>query len=124
MESKFVAASQTTARALGVLECLKEIGIKKQMPAVLHVDNQAAFAQLEGENTPGRVKHIDIRHNFVKAFAKKKVLNIKYCETRKMCADILTKRLQVSRLKDVRELVMLSDRLRGNECRKVAGIDG
>ncbi|KAG2886411.1 hypothetical protein PC119_g14784 [Phytophthora cactorum] len=40
----------------------------------MHVDNQVAIAQIEGEDTAGRAKHIDVRFKFVKDFAKKKVL--------------------------------------------------
>ncbi|KAE9329513.1 hypothetical protein PR003_g15543, partial [Phytophthora rubi] len=107
MESEFVAASQTTARMLGIIECLKEIGIKVRIPSLLHVDNQAAIAQLEGEDTTGHAKHIDTRHKFVKDFAKKKVLLINYCESKKMRADVLTKVLPAPRLVELRELVML-----------------
>ncbi|OWZ11064.1 hypothetical protein PHMEG_00015963 [Phytophthora megakarya] len=109
MESEFGAESQTTAELLGVVECLKEIGIKMQEPAVLHVDNKVAIAQLEGKDSSGRAKHIDTRHKFVKDFVKKRVLNVKYCETHKMRADILTKQLPAPRLQEIRPLVMLSE---------------
>ncbi|RAW26932.1 hypothetical protein PC110_g16670 [Phytophthora cactorum] len=72
------------------MECLKEIGLKVREPLVLHVDNQAAIAQLEGEDTSGRAKDIATRHKFVKDFAKKNVLRVEYCESVKMRADILT----------------------------------
>lgn len=51
MEAEFVAASQTTAEMLGIIEFLHEIGLKTRTLSVLHVDNQAAIAQIEGENT-------------------------------------------------------------------------
>ncbi|KAE8884915.1 hypothetical protein PF010_g28249 [Phytophthora fragariae] len=108
MESEFVAASHTTARMLGVIECLKEIGIKVRVPSLLHVDNQAAIAQLKGEDTTGHAKHIDTRHKFVKDFVKKKVLLINYCESKKMRADVLMKVLPAPRLAELRGLVMLS----------------
>ncbi|KAG2853387.1 hypothetical protein PC113_g14215 [Phytophthora cactorum] len=57
----------------------------------MHVDNQVAIAQIEGEDTAGRAKHIDVRFKFVKDFAKKKVLEVRYCESKTMRADILTK---------------------------------
>ncbi|KAG2889566.1 hypothetical protein PC116_g17126 [Phytophthora cactorum] len=73
------------------MECLKAIELKVREALVLHVDNQASIAQLEGEDTSGRAKHIDTRHKFVKDFAKKNVLRVEYCESVKMRADILTK---------------------------------
>lgn len=109
MESEFVAASQTTAEVLGITECLKEVGSKLREPMVLHVDNQAAIAQLEGEDTSGRAKHIDTRHKFVNDFVKKAVLKVEYCESVRMRADILTKPLAAPRLQELRGLVMLSE---------------
>ncbi|GMG15399.1 unnamed protein product [Phytophthora fragariaefolia] len=59
IEAAFVAASQTTAGVLGNVELLQEIDIIPFAPSVLYVDNQAAIAQIEGEVTSGRAKHID-----------------------------------------------------------------
>uniref|UniRef100_A0AAV1SZB4 Polyprotein n=1 Tax=Peronospora matthiolae TaxID=2874970 RepID=A0AAV1SZB4_9STRA len=66
MEAEFVAASQTAAEMMGIIELLKEIGVSVQPDSTLHVDNQAAIAQIKGEDTSGRAKHIDVRLKFVK----------------------------------------------------------
>jgi hypothetical protein len=42
----------------------------KSAISMLHVDNQAAIAQIEGDDTSRRATHIDTRHKFVKDFAK------------------------------------------------------
>uniref|UniRef100_A0AAV1TE48 Polyprotein n=1 Tax=Peronospora matthiolae TaxID=2874970 RepID=A0AAV1TE48_9STRA len=61
MEAEYVAASQTSAEMIGIVELLKEIGVQMQSCTTLHVDNQAAIAQIKGEDTSGRAKHIDVR---------------------------------------------------------------
>uniref|UniRef100_A0AAV1UUA6 Reverse transcriptase Ty1/copia-type domain-containing protein n=2 Tax=Peronospora matthiolae TaxID=2874970 RepID=A0AAV1UUA6_9STRA len=71
MEAEYVAASQTSAEMIGIVELLKEIGVQMQSCTTLHVDNQAAIAQIKGEDTSGRAKHIDVRYKFVKDLAKK-----------------------------------------------------
>ncbi|OWY90531.1 Copia protein [Phytophthora megakarya] len=75
-------------------------------------DYEAAKAdpigQIEGEDASGQAKHIDVRFKFVKNFAKKKVLEVLYCESKSMRADILTKTLPAPRLDDLRDLVMIS----------------
>uniref|UniRef100_A0AAV1U228 Polyprotein n=1 Tax=Peronospora matthiolae TaxID=2874970 RepID=A0AAV1U228_9STRA len=109
MEVKYVAASQTSAEMIGIVELLKEIGVQMQSCTTLHVDNQAAIAQMKGEHTSGRVKHIDVRYKFVKDLAKKDLLTVQYCESKKMRADILTKTLPAPRLSELRGLMMLSD---------------
>ncbi|KAG6609052.1 Integrase catalytic core protein [Phytophthora cinnamomi] len=108
MEAEFVAASQVTAEMLGIVELLSEIGIKVEVPYKLHVDNQAAIKQIEGEDTSGRAKHIDIRLKFIKDLSRNKGLNVSYCESKLMRADILTKTLPALRLEELRVLVMLT----------------
>ncbi|RAW41965.1 hypothetical protein PC110_g1842 [Phytophthora cactorum] len=68
----------TTAEMLGIVELLKEIDVPMKSAAAMHVDNQVAIAQIEGEDTAGRAKHIDVRFKFVKDFAKKKVLEVTF----------------------------------------------
>ncbi|KAE9261643.1 hypothetical protein PF008_g32798 [Phytophthora fragariae] len=107
MEAEFVAASQVTAEMLGIVELLSEIGIKVEVPYKLHVDNQAV-KQIEGEDTSGRAKHIDIRLKFIKDLSRNKGLNVSYRESKLMRADILTKTLPGPRLEELRVLVMLT----------------
>ncbi|KAE8886394.1 hypothetical protein PF007_g12529 [Phytophthora fragariae] len=109
MEAEFVAASQVTAEMLGIAELLKEIGVKAKGVYDLKVDNQAAIKQIKGEDTSGRAKHIDIRYKFVKDLARKEVLDVAYCESKEMRADILTKALPAQRLEELRGLVMLQE---------------
>ena len=61
MEAEFLAASQTAAEMVGILELLKEIGVLIQTGSLLHVGNQAAIAQIKSEDTSDRAKHIDVR---------------------------------------------------------------
>lgn len=63
MEADFVAASPTAAEMMGIMELLKEIVVPILPGSILHVDNQAAIAQVKGENTSGRAKHIDVRYS-------------------------------------------------------------
>ena len=44
MEAKYVAASQTAAEMIGIVELIYEIGVQLQSGTTLHVDNQAAIA--------------------------------------------------------------------------------
>ncbi|POM75393.1 Hypothetical protein PHPALM_7512 [Phytophthora palmivora] len=85
-----------------------EIGLKVKIPYRLRVDNQAAIKQIEGEDTSGRAKHIDIRFKFIKDLSKNKGLEVAYCESKLMRADILTKTLPAPRLEELRALVMLT----------------
>uniref|UniRef100_A0AAV1T2N7 Polyprotein n=1 Tax=Peronospora matthiolae TaxID=2874970 RepID=A0AAV1T2N7_9STRA len=108
MEAEYVAASQTSTEMIGIVELLKEIGVQMQSYTTFDVDYQAAIAQIKGEDTSGRAKHIDVRYKFVKDLAKNDLLTVQYCESKKMRADILTKTLPSHRLSELRGMMMLS----------------
>ncbi|OWZ14944.1 hypothetical protein PHMEG_00011504 [Phytophthora megakarya] len=116
MEAEFVAASQVTAEMLGIAELLGEIGLKVEMPYKLHVDNQATIKQIQGEDTSGRAKHIDVTFKFDMDLSREKALEINYCESKAMRADILTKTLPAPRLEELRSLVMLTTCPHEKEC--------
>ncbi|KAE9036156.1 hypothetical protein PR001_g8973 [Phytophthora rubi] len=107
MEAEFVAASQVASELLGLSELLGELGVVVHEPILMHVDNQAAIKQLEGEDSSGKAKHIDVRVKFVKDFVQKGVIVVEYCESRKMRADLMTKSFPAPRLGELRELVSL-----------------
>uniref|UniRef100_A0AAV1V6E9 Reverse transcriptase Ty1/copia-type domain-containing protein n=1 Tax=Peronospora matthiolae TaxID=2874970 RepID=A0AAV1V6E9_9STRA len=90
-------------------KCVALSTMEAEFPgSILHVDNQAAIAQIKGEDASGRAKHIDVRFKFVKDLETKKMLKVQYCESKSMRADILTKTLPAPRLSQLRGLVMLS----------------
>jgi hypothetical protein len=59
----------------------------------LHCDNQAAIKLAQDDNYHARTKHIDIRYNFIRDVVKRRHIELQYCPTDDMTADILTKAL-------------------------------
>jgi len=56
-------------------------------------DNQGAIAMTNNPVGHKRTKHIDIRYHFVREQVLKGTLQIKYCSTKNMLADLFTKPL-------------------------------
>ena len=54
-------------------------------------DNQDSIAMAENLISGGRTKHIDVRYHFIRYLVKRKVIGIKYTESRDQHAGILTK---------------------------------
>lgn len=48
-----------------------------------------------------RKKHIDTKFHFTNDLVNKRVIDIKYCPTEKMVADIMTKPLGSTKLKNI-----------------------
>jgi hypothetical protein len=65
-----------------------------QPGAVLYQDNLSAKTLLETGKRSSRTRHIAVRYFFIKDQVLKRQIEIKYCPTEDMVADILTKPLQ------------------------------
>jgi hypothetical protein len=57
----------------------------------VHCDNQAALALAKDNNYHTCTKHIDIQYHFIQYTVSKKIIELVYCPTDNMTADILTK---------------------------------
>jgi hypothetical protein len=77
-------------------------------PTTMFVDNQAAIALGHNAAVNRRNKHIDVRYHFVRQAIEDKVLQIEYCPTEEMAADMLTKALGRVKLEHFQSAVGLS----------------
>jgi len=98
-EAEFIALGEAVKELIWINGLLDEFGIKFDSPAMVYEDNQGCIKLLMKENVGQRSKHIDTRYFFVRDEYKKKLFEVKYCETGKMIADILTKPLANNLLK-------------------------
>ena len=86
----FFAATQELVflRDLGA-----ELGMSKSLPSSVSVDNQACIAMTKNAVNSQNVKHFAIKLHFLQEKIDEKVLEVKFCPTENMTADILTKAL-------------------------------
>ena len=71
-------------------------------PTVLMEDNQGAIAIAKNPIIHARTKHIDIRYHYVREALQKRIIELRYCPTSDMIADILTKPLNKGRFETLR----------------------
>ncbi len=62
-------------------------------PLVMMEDNQGAIVLVKNPIGHSRTKHIDIQFHFVREAHENGLINLKYCPTEEMLADLLTKPL-------------------------------
>jgi hypothetical protein len=67
----------------------------------VHEDNQGCIKLSKNSVMKERTKHIDIAYHFVREMVKDKVIELEYCPTNDMFADILTKSVSGLRLKKI-----------------------
>jgi len=92
-EAEYVAAMHAVKECIW-LHCL----IGELFPSLitwttLHCDNQAVLTLAVDDNYHACTKHINIRYHFIRQCIMWKVINLVYCPTNDMTADILTKAL-------------------------------
>ena len=90
-EAEFVSLSEGTRLVLWLRHLLKELDCEQNLRTLLTEDNQGAVVW--GSEGIRHAKHISIRKTFVLDNVKKGSVQITYCSTNNMVADILTKPL-------------------------------
>ena len=77
----------------------------KQFSVTLFEDNQSTIKVGKSVEQPKRLKHVDVRYHFVQEKIRQKIITLKYVETEKQVADILTKPLAWVKFARLRELL-------------------
>jgi hypothetical protein len=75
-------------------------------PVMICCDNNAAIAIASNDMASSRVKHIDIRHHFIRDHIKKNEISLQWISTAEQQADIFTKALGKNIFLTIRSLVM------------------
>ena len=92
-EAEYVAATHAAKEAIWLCKLIFELFPTLKAPTTLYCDNQAALRLATDDNYHARTKHIDIRYHFIRHVVASGALQLVYCPTDDMTADILTKGL-------------------------------
>ena len=91
-EAEYVALAAAAQEAVWLRSVMK--GLNKEIPpTVIHEDNQSAIAIAKNPQFHSRTKHVDIKYHFVRELVEDGIIQLSYCESGNMMADILTKGL-------------------------------
>ena len=105
-EAEILALSDIVSTVAWMNDFLQEIGVTIE-PSILFEDNRAAiFLVTNGPSTAGRVRHVHIRNAFVNQFLANGTMQIVFCPTSQMIADILTKPLPPPTYNILRKLLL------------------
>ena len=74
-------------------------------PITMMEDNQGAIALAKNPIAHSRSKHIDIRFHFIREAQENGLIQIKYCPTEDMLADLLTKPLPRNTFERLRQFL-------------------
>jgi transposase InsO family protein len=96
-EAEYMATSQCTKEALWLRKLLDDVGYVQDKATLIMCDNQGSIALAKNPTHHSRTKHIDIQHHFIREKLEKEEIELKYCPTEDMVADVLTKALAKER---------------------------
>ena len=81
----------TTQEALYLMQFLNGIDKESFKCTSIMVGNQGAIAMSKNPVQRQRSKHIDIRYHFMRSVLEQGKIDLKYCPTEDMVADLFTK---------------------------------
>ena len=90
-EAEYVSLAATTQESMYLMQLLQGMDNKSYECTRIYEDNQGAIALSKNPVNKQRCKHIDIKYHFLREVAASGKINIVYCQTENMVADILTK---------------------------------
>lgn len=92
--------------ALFLRSLLSEVRLLPSGPTAMHEDNQACIAMMKNPMTSSRTKHIALRFHFVRDRLESEEVDVVYCKSSEMLADLLTKPLPAPRFLELRARFM------------------
>ena len=103
-EAEYVALTAATQEITWLRQLLKDLHNEQVKPTVIHEDNQSAICIAQNTQYHGKTKHIDIKYHFVREKVSDRTVELRYCPTSDMLADMLTKGLTRDKFTQLRNL--------------------
>jgi len=98
-ESKYVAATHSVKEALWMKNFISQLFSPLTKPIDVFCDNQSTIALMQDYQYHVRTKHIDIHYHFIQWVVKCSDIQLIFCPTVDMLADVLTKALPSPKVK-------------------------
>ena len=92
-EAEYMALSSAAQEAVWLRELCKDLNSELTNPTVIFENNQAAIKMAKNPQYHGRSKHISIKYHFIREQVSTNLIELRYCRTDDMIADIFTKGL-------------------------------
>lgn len=102
-EAEYVALTECCQEFRWVQRILEDFSVEIPSPVIVFEDNQGCIKQSSSPSVGRRSKHIETKYHYVRELQQNGEIELRYCPTGEMVADMLTKPLQAVKLKLFRE---------------------
>ncbi|WMV42420.1 hypothetical protein MTR67_035805, partial [Solanum verrucosum] len=92
-EAEYVEAASSTCQVLWLRKLLADLHQEQKGATKIFCHNLSVITMAKNPVCHGRLKHIDIRHHFIRDLVAEGLIELKSCSTEEQVADILTKSL-------------------------------
>ena len=106
---EYMALSSAPQEAIWLRELYKDLNSKLTTPTIIFEDNQAAIKMAKNPQYHGRSRHICIKHHFIREQVSSNIIELRYCRTYNMIADIFTKGLSTSKSVKLQDMIRIDD---------------
>ena len=107
-EAEYVALSAAAQESIWLRRLLSDLGYGTTGPTTIYEDNNGAIEITKNPKFHNRTKHIDIAYHFARERVASNELEVVYCHTGEMIADVMTKglgRIQFEKMRDMMGVV-------------------
>ena len=105
-EAEYMALANATQEAIWMRQLTADLNLKNtaDKPIRLFEDNQSAICIAKNPQFHGRTKHIEIKYHFTRDQVNIGTIDLQYCRTEDMIADIFTKALLKEKFIKLRDM--------------------
>jgi hypothetical protein len=93
VEAEYVAMSRCAQQMTWMKSWMDEVSIEHTIPGIIKGDSQGAIALTRNTKDHGKVKHIDIRHHYIRELVHSGAIAIEQVPSAENAADLFTKPL-------------------------------
>jgi hypothetical protein len=93
VEAEYVAMSRCAQQMVWMQSWLSEVEIEHTLPGLIKGDSRGAIALTKNTKDHGKIKHIDIRHHYIRELVKSGAVLLEQIPSTANLADLFTKPL-------------------------------
>ena len=93
VEAEYVAMLRCAQQMVWMQSWLTEVEIEYSLPGTIKGDNRGALALTKNTRDHGKVKHIDIRHHYIRELLQSGAITVEQVSSTDNLADLFTKPL-------------------------------